>query len=378
MRPVTNRLAYKIGRSPYFVSVAQETGQRADGTLASKAAPNVAVPSAGERFSDEELHARYDVPMHGDVRVSRENMCIVLVRQAEAHRGHADTDRGTYVLHIGQNSDESDRQGQVMREDSLALRRSKEEGYTVLYFTKEGGALEFNSRVEYASHESHVETGGGGRSREVVKFRLRAVGGEAARQREPTGGPPAAATEGAARECPYPSAVAMIERAISMQSNFKSRAHLIRALPGDVDMETLDRALEHLLHSSKISIDGDIIRWVANADGPGVQAGHKEGSRAAEPKPSFAGTFLEGIGDGKAPNETVGEYIVRLVNADEPGVFDGEDAKEIDEDLCQMAKGEYYTHEQMRKEFGLWHTRQFLEGMRAGASGMHVPKCAVA
>lgn len=290
--------------------------------------------------------------MHGDIRVSRENMCIVLVRQAGSHQGQASTDRSAYVLHTGQNSGEVDSQGQEMRKDGLALCRSKEEGYTVLYFTKEGDALAFNSCVEYVSHESHVEAGGGGRSRRAVRFRLRAVEEEVA-WLEPTGGSPPAAVEGAARERADPSAAVIIERAISMQSSFRSRAHLIRALPCDVDMATLDHALEHLLRSSKISIDGDIIRWVADADGPGDQAGHKAGGGAAKPNPSFAGTFLEGIGDGKAPNETVGEYIVRLVNADEPGAFDGEDAKEIDEDLCQMAKGEYYTHEQMRKEFGL-------------------------
>ena len=335
------------------MSTIQETGRGADGAPASKAALNVAVPSEGERFSDEELHAKYGVPMHGDIRVSRERMCMVLVRQAESHHVHTNTDRGIYVLHISQSSGECGGQGQEMRKDGLALCRSKEEGYTVLYFTKEGDALAFNSRVEYVSHESHVETGDGGRSREVVRFRLQAVGGEATWRLEPTGGSPPAADEGAARERPDPSAVAMIERAISMQSNFKSKDHLIRALPGDVDTATLDRALEHLQRSSKISIDRGIIRWVADADGYGVQAGHKEGGGVAESKPSFAGTFLEGIGDDRAPNETVGEYIVRLVNEDEPGAFDGEDAKEIDEDLCQMAKGEYYTHEQMRKEFGL-------------------------
>lgn len=357
MRPVSDRIVYKIGPSSYSVNIVQEAARRADGAPGSKSTPNVAVPSAGERFSDEDLHARYGVPMHGDIRISRENMCMVLVHQSSARQGHASTDRGSYVLHTGQNSGERGCQGQGMREGSHALRRSKEEGYIVLYFTKEGDALAFNSRVEYVSHESHVETDDGGRSRKAIRFRLRAVDGEAARRREPGCGPPPAAIEAApdkaAQGRPDPGAVAMIERAISMQSPFKSRAHLIRALLGDVDMATLDHALERLLRSAKIAINGDVIRWAPGSDGPASQAAHGRGGGAAETKPSFAGTFLEGRGDGRAPNETVGEYIVRLVNADDPGAFDGEDAKEIDEDLCQMAKGEYYTHEQMRKEFGL-------------------------
>lgn len=310
-----------------------------------KAVPNVAVPGAGERFGDEELRARYGVPMSGGIRINEENRCMVLVDRASPHTGQASGGRGAYILYTGQDSD-----------GGGSLSRSKEEGYTVLYFTKEGGALVFNSRVEYDSHESYVETSGGGQKREAVRFRLRVVA-EAApgRRRQSAGGEPRvaieAALEGEARKRDEPGAVAMIERAISMQSAFKSKAHLIRALPGKVDMATLDRVLELLLRSAKIAIDGDAIRWAAGDDCAAGQAARGEGGGAEEARPSFAGTFLEGIGDDRAPGETVGEYIVRLVNADEPGAFDGEDAKEIDESLREMAKGECYTYEQIRKEF---------------------------
>ena len=346
--------------------------------MGARAVPNVEAPGAGERFSDEELHSRYGVPMHGGIRISEENRCIILVDRAGSRPVQASAGRGTYILDTGQNSDGGGGQGQGMHESSLALSRSKEEGYTVLYFTKEGGALVFNSRVEYDSHESYVETDGGGQKREVARFRLRAVAEAAPGRRRPAGDEPRvaieAAPEGAARKNAEPDAVAMIERAICMQSAFRSKAHLIRALPGNVDMVTLDRVLEILLRSARIAIDGDAIRWAAGAEYAAGQVDRSGGGGATEARPSFAGTFLEGIGDDRAPGETVGEYIVRLVNADEPGAFDGEDAKEIDEDLCQMAKGECYTFEQIRKELGLWHTGRFLEGMRAGASGMPTPK----
>ena len=67
----------------------------------------------------------------------------------------------------------------------------------------------------------------------------------------------------------------------------------------------------------------------------------------------LAGTRFEAIEEGKSPAETTGEYIARLVNADESGTYTAEDAREIDEDMRRLARGEYYTHEQMLKELGL-------------------------
>ena len=140
------------------------------------AAPAVAVPREGEMFSDGELHARFGVPMQGGIRVSRENRCIVLVGSSSDSRGHTDTDRGTCTLYTGQDSDRTGIHDQEMSGGNLALSRSKEDGYIVLYFTKEGGRMAFNSRVECDSHEFEFEGSWGKRPRAVIKFSLRAVG----------------------------------------------------------------------------------------------------------------------------------------------------------------------------------------------------------
>lgn len=84
-----------------------------------KAVPNVAVPGAGERFSNEELRARYGVPMSGGIRISEENRCMVLVDRARPDQGQASGGRGAYILYTGQDSD-----------GGSSLSRSKEEGYT--------------------------------------------------------------------------------------------------------------------------------------------------------------------------------------------------------------------------------------------------------
>lgn len=84
-----------------------------------KAVPNVAVPGAGERFSNEELRARYGVPMSGGIRISEENRCMVLVDRARPDQGQASGGRGAYILYTGQDSD-----------GGSSRSRSKEGGYT--------------------------------------------------------------------------------------------------------------------------------------------------------------------------------------------------------------------------------------------------------
>ena len=139
--------------------------------------PTVAVPRAGEKFSDAELGARFGVPLRGGMRVSAENKCIVLVHTAGAYSGHANIDYGTAVSYMGQNADPDGIQNQQLSGNNLALSRSREDGYTVLYFIREGADLVFNSGVECVSHSYEVETNRLGQPRVVIKFKLRLVGG---------------------------------------------------------------------------------------------------------------------------------------------------------------------------------------------------------
>lgn len=166
------------------MSTRQEAAHKPDAASEPTAAPTVPLPKAGERFSNEELHSRYGVPKDGGIRVSRENRCIVLVNLAVDSTGYADADRGTGILYMGENSDRMGIQNQEMTGGNLALSRSKKEGYTVLHFIKEGGAMTFDSRVECDSHEFEPEIGRGGQHRIVISFSLRKIEGGASAQRK--------------------------------------------------------------------------------------------------------------------------------------------------------------------------------------------------
>ena len=162
-------------------------------------------------------------------------------------------------------------------------------------------------------------------------------------------GASAAAKGGAApQDAADSSTIEMVERAIFLHHPYESRERLRRVLPRETGAQALDRALERLERSGKIAIDGEVIRWVDGL-GPGRVESR---AQVADDKSILAGTCFEWLEKGKLPTETIGEHIVRVSNAHEPGSYTSEDAKEFDEDMRRAAKGEYYTHEQVWKEFG--------------------------
>ena len=150
----------------------------------------------------------------------------------------------------------------------------------------------------------------------------------------------------ASQSAPDRGTVEMVERAIFLHHPYDNRERLRSILPRKTSAEALDRVLEQLERSGRIAIDGEAIRWAAEADG------EADGALKADDKSILAGTNLEWLEEGKLPTETIGEYIVRVTNAHEPGSCTAEDAKEYDEDMRQAARGVSYTHEQVWKEFG--------------------------
>ena len=158
------------------------------------------------------------------------------------------------------------------------------------------------------------------------------------------------AAEGGTAEqaTPDPGTIKMAERAIFLHHPYENRDRLRRVLPRQIDARSLDRVLEHLERSGKIAIDGGGIRWSS-----GTPGANDRGAGASTANNSIlAGTRFEWMEKGKLATETVGEYIVRINNAHEPGTYTVEDAREFDEGMRRMAKGDYYTHEQVWKEFG--------------------------
>lgn len=327
-------------------------GSQAAGALRRGQAADV--PRPGSRFTDEELRSRFGVPMQGGIRVSREKKCIVLVELASGDDTTRTNTDGGVVEYMYQNR-RDDRKGDLaMDRNNLALSRSREDGYTVLYFRKQNGALVFDRTVEYDSHRIEDERGADGRR--VVLFKLRAVAINAAARRPAVGADVPRVAEGgvALRGGPDLGVIETVECAVSMQRSYESKDLLLRALPEYIDARSLDRVLGYLEHSGKIAFEGEAIRWTfspggSNAGGVGNSRGH---DMALTNKSILAGTRFEYIEEGKLPTETIGEYIVRVHNADEPGTYAAEDAKRLDERMRRLARGEYYTRERMRKELG--------------------------
>lgn len=299
------------------------------------------MPRIGERFSSGELASRFGVQSRGDVRVNHAGKCIVLVDRTGGGSSRAcGGDRAAFLYKAAAAGGQAGRDG-GLHGDNLVLSRSREEGYTVLYFRKVGRMLEFASRVEYESHAPKDEARKG-RTRSGILFRLRAVDGSASgAARGPA--PP--------RAVPDPDMVERVERVVSANRRYESKDRLLMVLPGRVTAADLDRVLDHLVRSAKVAMEEGAVLWASKADGSGrASRGRRSGGAG---KSILAGTRFEAIEEGKSPTETTGEYIARLVNADEPGTYTAEDAREIDEDMRCLAKGEYYTHEQMLKELGL-------------------------
>ena len=167
------------------------------------------------------------------------------------------------------------------------------------------------------------------------------------RARADTAGAASAAEGGTAPQgAPDRSTVEMVERAVFLHHPYENRERLRSILPRETSAQALDRALDHLERSGRIAIDGEAIRWAAEADG------EADGALKADDKSILAGTNLEWLEEGKLPTETIGEYIVRITNAHDPGSCTAEDARELNDSMRQAARGDYYTHEQVWKEFG--------------------------
>lgn len=299
------------------------------------------MPKEGERFTARELASRFGVCGQGDMRVNHAGKCTVIVDQA-----HSNWDKGsggrTALIRVGIDADCQGNRGGGLIGDNLLLSRSREEGYTVLYFVKVKQLLEFSARVVYDSHAFRNK--GDGDTRSVVIFKLRTIDNKAS-----DGAPDTPPSQEWRRSELDPDMIARVEHIISLHHPYESKDHLLRVLPSRVSSEHLDRILDHLESYKKISLDGGTIRWESEPPLPcsGRLDKHKGSDREVECAPVLAGTRFETIEEGKLPTETTGEYIARIVNEDEPGSCTAEDAKEIDVDMRRLAKGEYYSHEQV-------------------------------
>lgn len=160
-----------------IVSALQEIAGSVGSAPGPAAAPTAAVPLAGEKFSNGDLHARLSVPARGGTRVGLNKKRTVLAGRA-ARPPCGDVDCGCTAPPVGRNSDrggacdpkasnripspipakaEPAYSGEHrMRATSRGLfpGRSKTDGHAALHFTRARGAggPEFDSRAECDAH----------------------------------------------------------------------------------------------------------------------------------------------------------------------------------------------------------------------------------
>lgn len=200
------------------------------------------------------MHERFGVPKGGGIRTSSTSSDIILVRNV--HSDYDDAEEGGRIIYYGRYY--KGRSDQMIL-GNLKLARSRESGSRVLYFVKDGGSLVFSGLVECVAHRyKDTPTRPG-----ALTFELERIGaaGAAAGRQDALGGLRSGAPSTRKPSAPDLDMIMAVERQIFDRGGIASRSDLIAALPTDIDSAKLDRILEYLEHSAKISTGGGVIRW---------------------------------------------------------------------------------------------------------------------
>ena len=213
----------------------------------------------------------------GGIRTSATTTDIIIVHSVHSGYGGIELGKrikcdGTYV----------EKRSDQMVGENQKLARSPEGGNRVLYFTKEIDGLRFEGLVKCVAHydkEDPLRPG-------AVVFELEMADGAGwpqgarAGRRDIPPGP---------RGAPAPDldTIMSVERKISDRRHFAGRRELLAALPAGIDQAGLDRILEYLEGSAKISTGGGSIRWAFSGAGPqeGPSAVENDGAAAAAADP---------------------------------------------------------------------------------------------
>ena len=194
----------------------------------------------------------------GGIRTSATSTDIIVVHGV--HSGYDGVELGKRIKCDGTYA--AERSDQMVGENQK-LARSPEGGNRVLYFTKEIGGLRFECLARCVAHYDKEDPSRPG----AVVFELEMAdgagqpqGARAGRRDIPPGprGTPA----------PDLDTIMSVERKISDRRHFAGRRELLAALPAGIDQAGLDRILECLEGSAKISTDGGSIRWAFSGAGP--------------------------------------------------------------------------------------------------------------
>lgn len=223
------------------------------------------------------MRERFGVPKGGGIRTSSTSSDIILVRNV--HSDYDDAEEDGRIIYYGKYY--KGRSDQMIL-GNLKLARSRESGSRVLYFVKDGGSLVFSGLVEcVARRYKDTPTRPG-----ALAFELERIGGAGAGAGAGRQGALGSLRNGAPspreHSAPDLDMIMAVECQISDRGSIAGRPELMAALPADIDPVKLDRILEYLERSAKISTDGVAIRWVFGGVGiQGSNTNRKDGHPSA-------------------------------------------------------------------------------------------------
>ena len=211
------------------------------------------------------MREMFGVDGGGGIRPSWTSTDIIIIARSVNGDGD-DVEEGKRIIHDGTYYDGTDQ----MIDGNLRLAKSRENGNRVLYFTKEDGHFAFSGIVECVAHYDKNDPSRPG----ALAFELALVDAAGA----------AAAGRGNLPSPRMPSMpdldmIMEVERKIFDRRRFARRSELLAALHAGIDSAKLDRILEYLERSEKITTSDGSICWLFNRAGPaeGSNAGRKDG-----------------------------------------------------------------------------------------------------
>ncbi len=283
------------------------------------------------------MRERFDVATTGGIRASLTSSDIVLVRNV--HSDYDDVEDGKRITYIGQYY--SGKHDQMIL-GNLKLAKSRENGRRVLYFVKQDGVLEFSGLVEcVASRHKDDPLRPGALAFELEMIDVAA--GAAAERRNGHADQPRFSVS----TVPDLDMIMEVERKIFDRRSFSSRSELAAALPAGIASALLDRVLNYLEYSEKITTDNGSIRWSFSGAAPpedsstGCKDGGALAATAVTEEPVHILTLEERLSPDLDNDLPYSEEIERAIADCEAGRNMGK----------TYAPGEYREH--LRKEYGI-------------------------
>ena len=216
------------------------------------------------------MRETFGVNKGGGIRPSSTSTDIILVRNV--HSDYGDAEEGGRIIYDGKYYGGPSQ----MISGNLKLAESQKNGNRILYFVKEDGQLVFNGQVEYVRHYDKNDPSRPGAIAHVLEMvgaGAADAAGAADRRRTGAGRPAPRASS-----APDLDMIMEVERIILDRRRLTSRSELLAALHMGIDSAKLDRILEYLERSAKISTGDGSIRWTF---GGGAAAAGSVGEESA-------------------------------------------------------------------------------------------------